>query len=85
MDQTVNATVTLSAEVEAGFDLNFTTALGSAEDTDVTFVTTSPLSFAGTAGEVENVELTIKGDTIVEDNETFSITVRWGNRPKRWV
>ena len=74
-DQTVNATVTLSAEVEGGFDLAFTTALLTAEGTDITFVTASPLSFAGTAGEVENIELTIKGDTIVEADETFTITL----------
>jgi hypothetical protein len=75
LDQTVNATVTLSADVEDGFQAAFGTALLTAEGTDITFVTGSPLTFAGTAGEVENIQLTIEGDTIVEDNETFTITL----------
>jgi hypothetical protein len=74
-DQTVNATVTLSAPVQGGFDAPFSTATVTAENGDITFVTSSPLSFAGTSGEVENIQLTIKGDTIVEDNETFTITL----------
>ncbi|MCA9049549.1 MAG: right-handed parallel beta-helix repeat-containing protein [Planctomycetaceae bacterium] len=74
-DQAVNATVTLDSAVEGGLTAAFTTALGTAESTDVAFVTVSPLTFIGTAGEVRNIALTIFGDQIVEDNETFTVTL----------
>ena len=37
---------------------------------------TTTLHFAGTAGESHDVSVTIKGDTVVEANETF--TSDWG-------
>ena len=45
----MQATVTLSAEVEGGFDVAYSSALGTAEATDVT-VQGSSLSFAGHGG-----------------------------------
>ena len=50
-------------------------ALGTAEATDLTVTTASPLTFAGTAGETQMIDVTIVGDLIVEDNETFTITL----------
>ncbi|MCR9200590.1 MAG: hypothetical protein NXI04_18285, partial [Planctomycetaceae bacterium] len=73
-NQSVNAVVTLDAEVEGGITLAYASALGTAEAGDVTVSGTS-LSFAGTAGETENIAVTIIGDDIVEDGETFSITL----------
>jgi hypothetical protein len=49
-------------------------ALGTAEAIDVT-VQGSPLSFVGTAGETHAIDVVIRGDGIVEDNETFTITL----------
>src|SRR4029077_2553131 len=31
--------------------------------------------FAGTVGESHNVSVTVKGDAVVEDNETFTVTL----------
>ena len=73
-DFTVQATVTLSTEVEGGFDVAYSSALGTAEATDVT-VLGSSLSFAGTAGETQTIDVVIVGDDIVEDDETFTITL----------
>ncbi|MEZ6125490.1 MAG: Calx-beta domain-containing protein [Planctomycetaceae bacterium] len=75
VNQNLNATVTLSAPVEGGLSLPFATALGTAEATDITFTTISPVSFVGTSGEVQNIAFTVVGDLIVEDNETFTITL----------
>ena len=47
---------------------------GSADGTDYTLNTTT-LHFAGTAGESHHVSVTIKGDTIVEANETFTVNL----------
>ena len=55
-DFTVQATVTLSAEVEGGFDVAYSSALGTAEATDVT-VQGSSLSFVGTAGETQTIDV----------------------------
>ena len=66
--------ITLSAEVEGGLTVAYASALGTAEGTDVSVAGTSA-SFTGTAGETQNVVVTIVGDDIVEDNETFSITL----------
>jgi fibronectin type 3 domain-containing protein len=73
-DFTVQATVTLSSEVEGGFDVAYSLGLGTAEATDVT-VQGSSLSFAGTAGETLTIDVVIIGDDIVEDDETFTITL----------
>ena len=53
----------------------FSTALGTAESNDYTVTTSSPLSFAGTLGETHSISVTIKGDDVVEEDETFSITL----------
>ncbi len=79
-DFTTTFTVTLDAAVQGGFDLALSIAdLGAAlvatEGTaDVTLDTTS-VSFFGTAMETKSVTVSIKGDDIVEDNETFRITL----------
>ena len=35
----------------------------------------SSLSFVGTAGETQTIDVVIVGDDIVEDDETFTITL----------
>ena len=49
-------------------------ALGTAEAIDVT-VQGSSLSFVGTAGETQTIDVVIIGDDIEENNETFKITL----------
>jgi hypothetical protein len=73
-DFTTVATVTLDAEVEGGFALAYGSDLGTAEAGDFT-VAGNSLSFAGNAGETETIDVTITGDNIVEDHETFTITL----------
>ena len=70
----MQATVTLSANVEGGFDVDYSSALGTAEATDVT-VQGSSLSFVGTASETQTIDVVIIGDDIEENNETFKITL----------
>lgn len=75
--QTVNFTVSVDAEVEGGFDVNFSSALdANTEAGDLTVNTVSPVTFAGTSStETQNISVTITDDMIVEDAETFTITL----------
>src|SRR4029077_9356111 len=72
---TATFAVTLTGDVQDGFDVAISSlGLTADEVTDYT-LDTSSLHFAGTDGEVQYVTVTIKGDTVVEDNETFSVTL----------
>ena len=42
---------------------------------DYSVTTLSPLSFSGTVGETKTISVAINGDTTVEPNETFKITL----------
>src|SRR5205814_1467457 len=64
--------VTLDHAVQGSGEVPSTETNGSASDNDYTLVTTS-LHFNGTVGESHDVTVTIKGDAVVEDNETFTI------------
>ncbi|MFV2065759.1 MAG: beta strand repeat-containing protein, partial [Pirellulales bacterium] len=74
-DQTVNFAVRVDRAVVGGFTAAFSVADGSADGSDYTLVTASPLVFAGTAGETKNIEVTIQGDPLVEGDETFTLTL----------
>ena len=86
-DFNVNFVVTLDHDVQGGFDVAISSTSGTAGGSDYTLNTTT-LHFAGTAGEFHNVSVTIKGDTIVEGNETFTVNLarsrgrRWCRRPR---
>ena len=54
--------------MEDGFDVAYSNATGTAEATDFT-VAGASLSFAGTLNETKTIDVTIKGDDIVEDND----------------
>ena len=58
--------------MQGGFDVAITSSDGTANSSDYALVTTT-LHFAGTVGESHDVSVTIKGDTVVEANETFTI------------
>ena len=73
-DFTAQATVSLSAAVEGGFTVAYSSAFVTADATDVT-VAGSSLSFAGTVDETRTINVTIVGDDRVEDDETFTITL----------
>ncbi len=73
------ATITVIADnaVDGGFDVDVSTADGTATtaDSDYTAVTSQTLTFAGTASESETFNITIGGDTKVEADETVSISM----------
>ena len=73
-DTDIEFTVTLDNPVQDGFDLAFSHAVGSAETIDYT-VATNSLTFAGNAAETQKISVTIRGDDVVEDHETFTITL----------
>ncbi|MCP3937059.1 MAG: hypothetical protein GY708_17020, partial [Actinomycetia bacterium] len=75
VNQTVSFTVTVDAAVQGGFDVAHSLTLGSAEAGDLTVLTASPISFVGNAGESHIIQVQITGDDVVEDNETFTITL----------
>ncbi len=71
MDQIVNVTVSINRAVEGGFQSRSATRSEPRESSDYTVNTTSPLTFAGLFAESRTISVTIKGDDVVEDNETF--------------
>lgn len=74
-NQVVTFTVTLDSAVQDGFMLDFASALGTAEGTDFTVDTSTPLSFAGTASETQTISVTVIGDDIVEVDEAFMLNL----------
>src|SRR5437763_1470989 len=67
--------VSVDASVQGGFrSEERRVGNAAASGTDYTLDTTS-LHFTGAAGETHDVTVTIKGDTVVEANETFSVTL----------
>ncbi|WP_160114217.1 Calx-beta domain-containing protein [Aquimarina sp. AU119] len=74
---TATITVIVDNAVDGGFDVDVSTADGTATtaDSDYTAVTAQTLTFAGTAGESETFNITLGGDTKVEADETTSISM----------
>jgi hypothetical protein len=54
------------------FDVDYETVAGSAGGEDYEEISDT-VSFAGTAGEMHTVTVTVSGDLVVEGNETFSL------------
>src|SRR5207247_2109063 len=71
---TLTFTVTSSAAVQDGFTVDFSATDGTADGSDYSVTTTSPLKFLGTAGETQTISVDITTDAIVEADETFTIT-----------
>ncbi|MEZ6130494.1 MAG: Calx-beta domain-containing protein [Planctomycetaceae bacterium] len=70
-----NFQVTLSAAVEGGLSLNWSTSDGTAvAPTDYASAATS-VSFVGTANEVQTIVVNVSGDTTFETDETFSVVL----------
>src|SRR5207253_910965 len=74
MDQDVVFTVVLEHAVAEGFDVAINAANGTAVAADFALVT-STLHFNGTVNESHDVHVTIRGETLVEDNETFTVSL----------
>src|SRR5947199_2493857 len=58
--------------VQGGFDVAISATYGT-DGSPHSFPTRRSSDLAGTVGESHDVSVTIKGDTIVEANETFSV------------
>jgi hypothetical protein len=75
-------TVTLSGGVSGGFTVPYSTSDGSATTADADYTAASgTLTFSGTDGETETVTVTVNGDTIVEADETFTVTLGTPSNP----
>ncbi|WP_422862063.1 Calx-beta domain-containing protein [Flagellimonas sp. W118] len=78
-DGAITVTATLDNPVDGGFTVQVSTNDGTATiaDNDYTGILNQTLTFAGTAGESETFEVTPNADSVIEVNET--ITVSMGN------
>lgn len=76
---TTNATfiVTLTGGVQGGFSVSVSSSNGTATaGLDYTAIAGgASLSFAGTVGETKTFSVAVIGDTVVEANETFNVTL----------
>jgi hypothetical protein len=69
-------TVTLAGDVDGGFTVPFSTADGTATSADGDYTATSgTLTFAGTSGETQTLTAAVNGDTVVEADETFTVSL----------
>ena len=67
---------TLDNPLQGGFDLAYATNDGTATTADNDYTANdASLTFAGTAGEQHDIAVQVIGDTTVEPDETFSITL----------
>ncbi len=73
--KTLTFIVTSPTAVAGGFTVAFNVANVNTNGSDYTVVTSSPLSFTGTAGETHSITINVNGDTIVEGDETLSVTL----------
>ena len=74
-------TVTLNRAVQGGLTVTPSFSDGTAtEGTDYT-ANTTPLSFTGTAGEQQTFTVATTEDEIVEENETFTVSLNVSNAP----
>ncbi|MGY5352331.1 Calx-beta domain-containing protein [Wenyingzhuangia sp. IMCC45533] len=76
-DGSITFTATLNNAVDGGFDVDVSTADGTATiaDSDYTAIVNQMLSFAGTAGETETLTITPTADTKAEPDETVNISM----------
>lgn len=72
--KTMTFTASLAGSVIGGFTVDTALTTGTANASDYAF-TPSTLSFNGTNGETKTFTVTINGDTLVEPNETFTVSL----------
>jgi len=74
---TLSFNVTLDKETGATFDVNYSTANGSATaGEDYEAKTNNTITFAGAAGETQHIEIKYFGDKKVEADETFNVILQ---------
>ena len=72
-DTVFTFTVALTGEVDGGFTLAYSTVAGTASSGSDYTPVAAILSFVGTAGESQNIDVTVRGDSVVEADETFTV------------
>ncbi|MEL6559789.1 MAG: Calx-beta domain-containing protein [Bacteroidota bacterium] len=74
---TATLTFTLDNEVQDGLTVDVNTADGTATTADADYTALAPetVTFAGTAGETETVDVTIGVDSKLEPDETFTVSM----------
>lgn len=72
---TMTFTVTLTDENNADFTVDWATSDVTADDGTDYGAGSGTLMFAGSAGETKTINITINGDTTIEPDETFDITL----------
>lgn len=75
--------VSLTGALASGFTVPVSSADGSATaGSDYTAISGgTQLSFAGTVGEIQTVTVNVQGDTVVEPNEGFTVTLAAPSNP----
>src|SRR5205814_1573084 len=73
--KTLLFTVTSPSAVQGGFTVAYSTADGTATSGSDYVAKSGSLTFTGTAGETQTISVTINGDTTLEPNETFTVTL----------
>ncbi len=68
-------TVTLTGEVEAGFTVDYITSNNTAQAGSDYTATSGTLTFAGSTGETQTLQIPITDDPIVEQSEIFLVTL----------
>ena len=70
-------TLSVDQAVAGGFTVDVSTSDGSATtgDGDYTALSSQTVTFAGTAGESQTVNITLGGDSKLENDETFSVSM----------
>ncbi|MFY0602143.1 MAG: DUF4347 domain-containing protein [Cyclobacteriaceae bacterium] len=74
--QTITATLDVAVDGGFAFDVFTTDGTATVVDSDYSSTAGSTLTFAGTAGETQTLNLQGLGDTKVEADETFTIAMR---------
>ena len=72
---TATATLALDRAVAGGFTVDVSTADGTAKAGSDYTALSSKVTFVGSAGETQQVSITLGSDSKVEDNETITISM----------
>ena len=79
--ESLSFTVTLNRAVQGGLTVTPSFTDGTAtEGTDYT-ANTAPLAFTGTAGEQQTITVETIEDAVVEDDETFAVSLSLSDAP----
>ncbi|MEM1080694.1 MAG: Calx-beta domain-containing protein, partial [Pseudomonadota bacterium] len=74
-DNTITLSVTLNGAVQDGFSVDYSSSDNDAEAGSDYTEASGTLNFSGTDGETQTLDVTILGDQIVENDETFMINL----------